>query len=326
MSHSLEQNVLPCFHQHQPLLDEHSESFASAVNIENDTRHSHELRVHRPHQRRALFFCVLLTAAMMVVEFVAGLLTGSLMLVSDAIHMLSHAMALGVSLLAIIIAQRETGDELPFGLYRVEILAALLNGIGLAGFSIWIVYEGILRILVPIPILGPTMTVVALVGLAVNLATAVILIKSGLEDLNTKSAFLHMLADTFSSVAIVLGGITISFTDWVIVDPILSMVVAVLVAKWSWSLLRDSTLILLERKPDHLNLKDMQERLMQEFPEIKNVHDPHLWEITSQFVCLSAHIVVEDMKLSETNGIRSKVTEQLLRQFGIRHVVLQLEC
>lgn len=326
MSHSLEQNVLPCLHKHQPLFDGHSESLAGGGELDSDARHSHELRVHRPYQRRALFFCVLLTATMMVVEFVAGLLTGSLMLISDAIHMLSHAMALGVSLLAIIIAQGETGDELPFGLYRVEILAALLNGIGLAGFSIWIVYEGILRILHPVPILGPTMTAVALVGLAVNLTTAVILIKSGLEDLNTKSAFLHMLADTFSSVAIVLGGIVISFTDWVIVDPILSMVVAVLVAKWSWSLLRDSTLVLLERKPDHLNLKDVQEKLMQVFPEIKNVHDPHLWEITSQFVCLSAHIVLDDMKLSETHGIRSKVTECLLRQFGIRHVVLQLEC
>ena len=326
MSHSLEGNLPLCLHKHQPLLDGHSESLAGGRDIESDARHSHELRVHRPYQRRALFFCVLLTATMMVVEFVAGLLTGSLMLISDAIHMLSHAMALGVSLLAIIIAQGETGDELPFGLYRVEILAALLNGIGLAGFSIWIVYEGILRILHPVPILGPTMTAVALVGLAVNLTTAVILIKSGLEDLNTKSAFLHMLADTFSSVAIVLGGIVISFTDWVIVDPILSMVVAVLVAKWSWSLLRDSTLVLLERKPDHLNLKDVQEKLMQVFPEIKNVHDPHLWEITSQFVCLSAHIVLDDMKLSETHGIRSKVTECLLRQFGIRHVVLQLEC
>jgi cobalt-zinc-cadmium efflux system protein len=263
---------------------------------------------------------------MMVVEFAAGLFTGSLMLISDSIHMLSHAMALGISFLAIVIAQRKTGDELPFGLYRIEILAALLNGVGLAGFSIWIVYEAALRILHPVPILGPTMTAVALVGLGVNLMTAVILIKSGVEDLNTKSAFLHMLADTFSSAAIVLGGITISLTNWVLVDPILSVVVAAVVAKWSWGLLRDSVLILLERKPNHLSLREIQEKLMRDFPEIKNVHDPHLWEITSQFVCLSAHLVLEDMKLSETYDIRSKVAEQLMQQFGIRHVVLQMEC
>jgi len=263
---------------------------------------------------------------MMVVEFVAGSLTGSLMLVSDAIHMLSHATALGISFLAILLAQRGTGDELPFGLYRVEILAALLNGIGLAGFSLWIIYEGILRILHPVAILGPAMTAVACVGLAVNLATAVILRRSGLEDLNTKSAFLHMLADTFSSVAIVVGGIIISLTDWALVDPLLSLVVAGVVVKWSWDLLRDSTLVLLERKPDHLNWQDVQEKLVQEFPEIKNMHDPHVWEITSQLTCLSAHMVLDDVKLSEAHRIRARVADYLRYQFGIGHIVIQLEC
>ncbi len=326
MSHSLEQNVLPCLYQHKPLLDEQNESVVHGMGVDDDAYRSHERRVHRPHQRRALFVCVLLTATMMVVEFAAGLLTGSLMLLSDAIHMLSHASALGISFLALILAQRATGDELPFGFYRVEILAALFNGIGLAGFSLWIIYEGILRLLHPVAILGPAMTAVALVGLAVNLATAVILGKSGLEDLNTKSAFLHMLADTFSSVAIVAGGIIISLTDWVIVDPLLSLVVAGVVVKWSWGLLRDSTLVLLERKPDHLNWKDVQEKLRQEFPEVKNVHDPHIWEITSQLTCLSAHMVLDDVKLSEAQRIRARVAEYLKYQFGIGHVVIQLEC
>lgn len=248
------------------------------------------------------------------------------MLLSDAIHMLSHASALGISLLAVLLARRATGDELPFGLYRVEILAALLNGIGLAGFSFWIMYEAGLRLLHPVAILGPAMTAVALVGLAVNLATAVILSKAGLEDLNTKSAFLHMLADTFSSVAIVVGGIMISLTGWIIVDPLLSLVVAGVVVKWSWELLRDSTLILLERKPDHLNWQDVQEKLLREFAEIKDVHDPHVWEITSQLTCLSAHLVLDDVKLSEAHRLRARVAEYLKQRFGIGHVVLQLEC
>jgi len=326
MSHSLEQQKLPCFHGHKPLLDEQHEYVGQRRERDNDTSHAHELRVHRPQQRRALLLCVLLTATMMVVEFVAGLLTGSLMLVSDAIHMLSHASALGISFLAVLLAQRATGDELPFGLYRVEILAALLNGIGLAGFSVWIMYEGVLRLLHPVAILGPAMTAVAFIGLAVNLATAVILSKAGLEDLNTKSAFLHMLADTFSSVAIVVGGIIISLTDWIMVDPLLSLVVAGVVVKWSWELLRDSTLILLERKPDYLNWQEMQEKLSHEFPEIKDVHDPHVWEITSQLTCLSAHLVLEDVRLSEAHRLRSRVAEYLRHQFGIGHVVLQLEC
>ncbi|MEW6061755.1 MAG: cation diffusion facilitator family transporter [Bacteroidota bacterium] len=319
MSHTLTQQVLPCSHEHKPIIH-HSHAHGK------HEHHTHEIDVHRPQQRRALLICVVLTAVMMVVEFVAGYLTGSLMLVSDAIHMLSHATALGVSLLAVVLAQKKTNDHLPFGLYRVEILAALFNGIGLAGFSIWIVYEGILRILNPVDILGPELTAVALIGLAVNLTTAVILQKAGLEDLNTKSAFLHMLADTFSSVAIVIGGVIISFTNWVIVDPILSMAVAVLVARWSWSLLRDSVLILLERKPDNVSISKIQTELKAEFPTIKDIHDLHIWEITSQFVCLTAHIVLDDMKLSETQRIRSSIIEHLEHHFGIAHAVIQVEC
>ncbi len=320
MSHSLKESVLPCFHDHKPLVHhEHDHE-------EHEHHHTHKISVHRPQQRRALLICVLLTAVMMVVEFIAGYLTGSLMLVSDAIHMLSHATALGVSLLALILAQKKTSEHLPFGLYRVEILAALFNGIGLAGFSVWIVYEGIFRILNPVAILGPELTAVALIGLAVNLITALILQRSGLEDLNTKSAFLHMLADTFSSIAIVIGGVVILFTDWMIVDPILSIFVAVLVGRWSWGLLRDSVLILLEKKPDHLSISEIQAKLREEFPEIRDVHDIHIWEVTSQFICLSAHLVFDDMKLSATHNIRLNVMEYLRNHFGIAHAVIQVEC
>jgi cobalt-zinc-cadmium efflux system protein len=233
---------------------------------------------------------------------------------------------LGISVSALILAQKKTNDALPYGLYRVEILAAFLNGIGLAGFSLWIVYEGIQRILHPVTILGSELTVVALIGLAVNLTTAIILQRAGLEDLNTKSAFLHMIADTFSSVAIVVGGVTIYLTKWFIVDPILSIVVAGFIARWSWGLLRDSTLILLERKPNHLDLQEMQDKLKGEIPEVKDVHDLHVWEITSQFICLSAHIVLDDVGLSGAQRIRSKVADYLQHHFGIGHVVLQVEC
>lgn len=330
MSHSLEQHTLPCLHTHRPLLNERKESVAGRAERAEDAHlpvyHSHALTIHRSQQRRALLFCVVLTTAMMIVEFAAGWLTGSLMLISDAIHMLSHAGALGISLFALLLAQRATSDELPFGLYRIEILAALLNGLGLAGFSFWIMYESLLRILHPVMVLGPAMTAVACIGLAVNLATAVILRRAGVEDVNTKSAFFHMLADTFSSAAIVAGGLVLSFTDWVLIDPLLSMVVAGVVVTWSWDLLRTSTLILLERKPDHLHWHAIQADLRQEFAEIKNIHDAHVWEITSQLTCLSAHIVLEDMQLSKAHRLQTRIAEYLQRQFGIGHVVLQVEC
>lgn len=319
MSHSLTLPHLPCLHDHRPLV-------RTGEGQADHGEHDHHITVHRPQQRRALLICVLLTAGMMVVEFVAGLLTGSLMLISDAIHMLSHASALGISLLAVVLAQKKVGEHFPFGLYRVEILAALFNGIGLAGFSLWIIYEGIVRILHPVAVLGPELTAVALVGLAVNLTTAVILRRAGLEDLNTKSAFLHMLADTFSSVAIVIGGIIIVLTDWFIVDPILSMIVAILVARWSWGLLKDSVLILLERKPDSMDLALIQNGIKQEFPQVRDVHDIHVWEITSQFVCLTMHVVFDDVKLKEANNVRSQLADYLHQQFAIGHCVIQIEC
>jgi cobalt-zinc-cadmium efflux system protein len=240
--------------------------------------------------------------------------------------MLSHAAALGISFLAILLAQKQTSDRLPYGLYRVEILAAFLNGVGLAAFSIWIVYEAVQRILHPVELLGSELTVVALIGLAVNLTTAMILQRAGVEDLNTRSAFLHMVADAFSSIVIVIGGAVIYFTDWFIIDPILSMVVAGVVAKWSWGLLRDSTFILLERKPDDLDLREMQEKMIAEIPEIKDVHDLHVWEITSQFVCLSAHIVLDNMPLKETQRIRARIADFLEDRFQIGHSVIQIEC
>ncbi len=235
-----------------------------------------------------------------------------------------------MSLLAIVIAQKKSGNSFSFGLFRVEILAALFNGIGLAGFSLWIVYEGVVRLLNPVAILGPELTVVAIVGLLVNLTTAIILKRAGLEDLNTKSAFLHMLADTFSSIAIVTGGVIISFTDWVVVDPILSMVVAGVVAKWSWGLLRDSTLILINyfngTQPKSLKTDEIEDELRREFSEIKDLHDIHIWEVASQFISMTTHIVLDDLMLNETHDIRKKIVDYLRHKFGIAHVVIQFEC
>jgi cobalt-zinc-cadmium efflux system protein len=286
----------------------------------------YSLAAHRPRQRRALLISIVLTGLMMVIEFAAGWMTGSLMLTSDAVHMLSHAAALGVSLMAIMLARRQLGDHLPFGLYRVEVLAALVNGLSLAGLSLWIIYEAVTRLLRPINVSSRELIVVAALGLAVNAVTAIILFRAGYEDLNTRGALLHMLADGFSSVVIVAGAIVMAYTGWVFIDPILSIVVSLIIGKWSWGLLRDSSLILLERKPDHVNLAEIERELLGEFLEIRDVHDLHVWEITTHFLCLSAHIVLDDLRLSETRRVRAAVIEYLRRRFGIAHAVIQFEC
>lgn len=263
---------------------------------------------------------------MMVIEFVAGWMSGSLMLAGDALHMLSHVAALGISLMAIKLANRQCGDHLPYGLYRLEVLAALLNGLGLAAFSMWIVYEGIERLWNPVHISGHELVVVATLGLIVNVLTAVILFRAGMEDLNTKSAWLHMLADGASSVVVVLGAVVIVFTGWRAIDPLLSILVALVVGKWSWNLLHEALMILLERKPVHINLTELETHLLHAFPEIRDIHDLHVWEITSHYFCLSAHIVLDDMKLSDTQQVRAAVAEDLRKHFGIGHAVLQFEC
>jgi cobalt-zinc-cadmium efflux system protein len=299
-------------------------SLCNHRNVRNNG--NHDMHVHRPQQRKALLQCLILTNVMMIVEFAAGWFTGSLMLVSDAIHMTSHAAALGISWLALTLAHRPTSKRFPFGLYRIEILAALMNGIALAGFALWIVVEAIGRVLSPVEIPAVELTAAAIIGLLVNLSTAFILHRSGIEDLNTRSAFLHMLADTFSSVAIVLGGILILLTDLYIIDSILSLVIALVVVKWSLGLLRESVTVLLEAKPDHVDLTEIEQRLQRAFPEIRDVHSVHVWEITSQFVCLSAHVAVADMALSTCDALRVRIHDFVSQHFQIQHVVLQLEC
>lgn len=309
-----------CAHDHHPLSTGHA-----ADDHDDHEHHHHHLHIARPKQRRALLICILLTGGMMITEFAASFFTGSLMLASDALHMLSHAGSLGVSLGAIYLSQRRSGTAFSFGLYRVEVLAALLNGLSLAVFCAWIIYESCLRIMNPAAILGAEMTVVALIGLAVNLLTAFILFRSGVEDLNTKSAFLHMLADTYSSVAIVLGGIVIVFTQWYVIDPLLSLIVAAMIARWSWGLLRDSTLILLERSPRAISV-DLLETELRGIAGVHEIHDLHVWEITSQYVCLSAHVVLDDLPLSATGPLRVTISDRLRERFGISHTALQFEC
>jgi len=288
--------------------------------------HDHVSPSHRPLQRRALAFCFTLTLLMMMAEFVTGMWYGSLMLISDGVHMLSHAGALALSWIALAIAGRTSGKGLSYGLYRVEILAALANATGLVAFSAWIIFQAVSRVLNPIAVSGAEVTGVAIAGLGINIVTILILHGAGAWDLNTRSALLHMIADLVSSLVIVVGGSIIWMTGWVVLDPLLSLAVAVVIAKWSFTLLRDSFMVLLESQPQHLSQEQIEGSLLQSFPQIKGLHDLHLWEITSHFICLSVHVVVEDTLLSDVQDLRRSISAFLLDRYGIGHCVIQLEC
>jgi cobalt-zinc-cadmium efflux system protein len=280
---------------------------------------------HRPRQRKALFWSLILTVLMMIGEVIAGIWTGSLMLLSDAIHMFSHAISLTVSWVAIWIACKPLTARAHYGNFRFEILASLFNGCGLLVLCSWILFESVERVLSPLEVASGELIAVALIGLLVNIATAWILSRSGAEDLNTKSALLHMLGDLLSSVVIVLGGIVLWFTDWVWLDPLLSGLVACLVGWWGIGLVRASASILLERTPKGVRLEEGENVMQSAAPGIREVHDQHIWEITSGYVCLTAHVVVDDSRLSETDAVRSALCEALWTRYQVVHVTLQLE-
>lgn len=289
--------------------------------------HTHSIRGvdgHRPKQRRALALCLILTTVTMIAETVGGFMTGSLMLLSDAVHMFSHAVSLSVSYFAIWMAARPRTSRSHYGFFRAEILASFVNGLGLVLLALWIMVEAVERLNSPIEVAGGPMIAVALIGLIVNLATVWILGRSHAEDLNTKSALLHMIGDLFSSVVIVIGGVVLMRTGWVWLDPALSCLVALVILWWSVGLLRSSCSILLERTPEGIEPDEVLETI-RTASGVRTVHDLHVWEITSGYVCLTAHVVVDDTRVSETDGLRSSICDLLWSRFKVAHVTLQIE-
>jgi len=262
---------------------------------------------------------------MMVGEIAGGLISGSLALLSDAGHMFTHAFALLVSLLAILYSSRPATKEKSFGFYRSEILAALFNGFTLIIITGFIVWEAYKRILNPKPVAETEMIIIAVVGLAVNIATALILFKASRESLNIRSAFTHMIGDTASSVGVVIGGVVIYFTGYYIIDPILSIVIAAVILVWAVILIRDSVRILMESTPGSIDVNRLKESIINKFEVIQDMHDLHVWEITTGMHCMTAHLVIVDMHVSKTEELLNEIGEFLEHEYNILHPIIQFE-
>jgi cobalt-zinc-cadmium efflux system protein len=283
--------------------------------------HGHEHDV-RAGSARALGLALTLTAGYTVVEVVAGVLTGSLALLADAAHMLSDNVSIALALFAVWLARRPATPERTYGFKRAEVLAALVNGLTLVALSIWIFYEAIRRLDDPSDVLGGWMLVVGLVGIGVNLAAGAILRRSGAESLNVDAAFRHVLADLLGSVGVVVAAAIILATGWLEADPVVSILIAVLVLASSWSILRDSTSILLEAAPKGMDTRAVGERLARA-PGVVEVHDLHIWTITSGFPALSAHVLVG--RGEDCHGRRRELEQLLRREFEIEHTTLQVD-
>ena len=277
-------------------------------------------------ERGKLRLVIILTGAMMFAEFIGGLLTNSLALLSDAFHMLTHFFALLLSLIAIIICCKPVDTTRSYGLYRAEVLAALFNGIVLLMFTGYIFYEGYRRLLAPAPIAELQMLVIAFAGLIVNLISAVVLSSAVKEDLNVRSAFYHLLGDTISSIGVIAGGIIIFYTKWFIIDAIVSMLIGIIILFWVLKLVTGSINILLESAPKHIKPGEVINSIKAISSNIKDVHDLHIWEITSNMYCMTAHVIIEDMSVSESSELLNQINASLSEKFDINHVIIQFEC
>ncbi|MEO8384353.1 MAG: cation diffusion facilitator family transporter [Betaproteobacteria bacterium] len=282
--------------------------------------HQHD---YRAHDKSVLMISFVITVTTMVAEIVGGLLTHSLALVSDGIHMFTHAFALGLSWGAIVLASRPANIEKTFGYYRVEVVAAFVNGLTILFSAIWIVIEGVSRLITPEPVnIGVTL-IIAIVGLVVNLITGAILLRGDQSNMNIRSSFLHMLTDTLSSVAIIIGLIVIHYTGWQMIDPLLALIVAVIILKWSWSLLRDSLHVLMEGSP--IDVPALKDYVLHEFPDVLDIHDVHIWQISQRFNCLTAHVRIKPEAVGDYTALVLRINTSLREKFDIGHTNLQPE-
>jgi len=268
---------------------------------------------------------MIVIGSVMVIEVIGSFLSGSLALGSEAGHMSTHLFALVISYVAILIACKEPCHHRTFGFYRAEILAALFNGLFLFGITIYIFFEGIERLIHPQPVIGTEMLLVAFLGLVANGLSILILRGSVRSDLNVRSVFLHMFADTASSVFIIIGAVIVTLTKLYIVDPLLGLGISVLIFIWAWGLLRDSINILMETAPKGMNIDIVSSELQKNIPEIAEITDMHIWEITSGMYSFTAHIQTNITEPEKLREILEKINKLLDEKYGIEHTTIQLE-
>ncbi len=271
---------------------------------------------------RALVWALVITALWFLIELIAGFYTNSLALLADAAHMLTDLAALGLSLFAQRIAFRPATHEKTFGYLRAEILAALANGVFLVVVAIYIFFQAYQRFTSVPVVKGVPMLVVALTGLAANIATAALLYRSQAQSLNMRGAFLHVAGDALGSLGAIIAGIAMVLWQWYRADPIVSVVVAVLVLLSSWQLVRESVDVLLEGTPRNLNISEILADVGR-VEGVQAVHDLHVWSITSGLPAMSCHVVLG--RSTDAAAILNILSRLMSEKYHIQHTTIQTE-
>jgi cobalt-zinc-cadmium efflux system protein len=282
--------------------------------------HAHEFR--RIRDVRILALALVLVLGTMVAEVVAGAIAGSLALLADAGHLLTDAVALGLALLASWVAAKPPRGRYTYGFKRAEILAAQLNGLVLAGLAVWILVEGVRRLIDPVEVRAELVGWVALAGILVSIAISVLLARAQGDSLNVRAAYLHVVLDVVSFAGTGVAAALIVLTGWDRFDPIASMLVALLLAWGAYGLLRETTRIFLEGAPASAPPEDVGRSIVAH-PGVVEAHDLHVWTVTSGFPALSAHVLVEPR--ADCHRIRLELEAMLRDRYGLEHTTLQVE-
>ena len=262
-----------------------------------------------------------LTAAVMILELIGGLISGSLALLADAGHMLADVAALSIAVIVAYLVRRPATPERSFGLLRLEILAALVNGAVLVAIAVGIAIEALDRLRAPVSLDAPMLMGVGTLGLAANVAAATILHRGHEHSLNQRGAYLHVLSDLLGSIGVIVAGLVVLLTGWTPADALVSLGIGALILAGAWRLVKESVDVLLEATPAHIPLGDVHQRLAS-VAGVASVHDLHVWTVTSGVVAMSGHLVVAEP--AEHQRVLEEVQARM-RQLGIGHVTIQIE-
>lgn len=293
--------------------------------------HDHSHGHHHGHAHgtaeggeKRLLFSIVLNLLITAAEVVGGLLSGSLALLSDALHNASDTISLGVSYAARRISRRAANTQKTFGYRRAEVVGAFINLITLVLVALYLIVEAVERFLDPQPVNGSVMFVVALIGLSANAVTAVLLFRDSKSSLNMRSAFVHILSDAFSSVGVVIGSLLILWYDVYLADPIITLAISVYILFHAYGMLRQTINILMEGAPHGLDLDDVVEA-MQATERVLDVHHLHVWQLGEATRALEAHVVIDEDNLGQMEAIKRDLKELLHEQFHIEHSTLEFE-
>ncbi len=282
--------------------------------------------MHHTHEvnKNNLIIAILLNFSITAGEIIGGIISGSLSLLSDALHNFSDSISIVISYLALKVSKRENNEKLTFGYKRVEILSALFNAVILLAVSAFLFKEAFIKLKNPEPINSSLMIIVAIIGLIANLISVLILREDSHKSLNVRSAYIHLLSDTLSSIGVVVGGFLIHFYKFYYIDPILTFIIGVYIIRETLAIISETVEILMQAVPRGIDLKKIKEEI-ESLNEIKDLHHVHIWRLNDSNIHFEAHInLKENLTATEIVPLYSRI-EEILKDYGITHSTIQIE-